>query len=651
MSDRPSPIDGSWRSPIPSTTWSADQVLLGEPWLDGDDLYWLEAGRPKPVAASSSAGADGTTEDGHPPPFERPDARPRIRWRLVHGRRRGHRLTRTSGRPPLPARPGRRRSLPITPEGSVALRRPALRRRPAPVRLRPRGPLGRGRGPERDRRRRPRRRARAARPRTAARTSSRRRARRPTATGWPGSSGTTRACPGTPRAAGRGDRRRWDARRADLAAGGPDESIAQPEWSPDGGPPLRHRPERAGGTCTACPRAHGSSALAPMEAEFADPAWIFGRSSYGFLRRWQDRRCRAAAAAAIACSTSHRATSSARSTRRTPSSRASIGPLRTSSCWPGAGPPDVIVPLDPETLATGQVLRRASAIALDPGAISFPEPIEFPTTGGREAHALFYPPRNPEFVGPDGERPPLVTLSHGGPTSNASTALDLRDPVLHQPRHRGRGRGLRRQHRLRPRVPPQLNEDWGIVDVDDCVGRRAPSSRTVATSDPERMAIAGRQRRRLHDARRAGLPRRLRGRHQPVRHRRPRDARRRHPQVRIALHGPSHRPYPEWPTATASARRSTTSTGSAAPVLILQGARRQGRPARARPRPSGRASPRTGSRTPTCLRRRGPRLPRRRRSGARRGPSCRSSARSSASSPPTTIEPVELVRREVPAGT
>ena len=67
-----------------------------------------------------------------------------------------------------------------------------------------------------------------------------------------------------------------------LAAGGPDESIVQPEWSPDG--TLHLISDRSGWwnlyRLVDGPRLEP---LAPMEAEFADPAWIFDRSSYGFL--------------------------------------------------------------------------------------------------------------------------------------------------------------------------------------------------------------------------------------------------------------------------------------------------------------------------------------------------------------------------------
>ena len=104
-----------------------------------------------------------------------------------------------------------------------------------------------------------------------------------------------------------------------LAAGGPDESIVQPEWAPDG--TLHLISDRSGWwnlyRLVDGPRLEP---LAAMEAEFADPAWIFDRSSYGFLRRRRRRGRRPRAAAATTSSGSSRAPASASWRSRSPSS-------------------------------------------------------------------------------------------------------------------------------------------------------------------------------------------------------------------------------------------------------------------------------------------------------------------------------------------
>ena len=106
------------------------------------------------------------------------------------------------------------------------------------------------------------------------------------------------------------------------------------------------------------------------------------------------------------------------------------------------------------------------------------------------AHALFYRPVNPDAVGPDGELPPLVVRSHGGPTANAINALELGFQFLTSRGiavvdvdyggSTGYGRAYRRS----------LEGEWGVVDVDDCVG----AARYLVDRgdvDGDRLAIEG----------------------------------------------------------------------------------------------------------------------------------------------------------------
>ena len=104
-----------------------------------------------------------------------------------------------------------------------------------------------------------------------------------------------------------------------------------------------------------------------------------------------------------------------------------------------------------------EVLRPSSTDRIDPAWISAPEADHLSNPDGQDVHAFYYAPKNPDVAAPAGERPPLLVLSHGGPTGAASDVLDAAHPVLDQPRLRGARRELRRQHRLRPRVsrPPE----------------------------------------------------------------------------------------------------------------------------------------------------------------------------------------------------
>src|SRR5262249_22946184 len=136
------------------------------------------------------------------------------------------------------------------------------------------------------------------------------------------------------------------------------------------------------------------------------------------------------------------------------------------------------------------VLRRGSELRLDPGYVSVPRAIEFPTEGGLTAHAFFYPPANQDFEGPANERPPLLVNCHGGPTGATSSSLS---PSIQFWTSRGfafldvnygGSTGYGRAYRRR------LNGQWGVVDVDDCVnGARCLVRRGEV--DPDRLAIRG----------------------------------------------------------------------------------------------------------------------------------------------------------------
>src|SRR4051794_2645706 len=276
---------------------------------------------------------------------------------------------------------------------------------------------------------------------------------------------------------------------SDLAAGGLDESIVQPEWGPDG--VLTFVSDRtAWWNLYRLEPGPRLVPLAPMEAEFADPAWILDRSSFQFLAD--------GSIVAIARSDGHD-----RLYHIVPGEqvgevqteftefdglRASAGGVLVVAASPSE--PAALIELDPETLAPGAVLRRTTATRLDPADVSAPEAVSFPSTGGRTAHASFYPPRNHAVVGPPDDRPPLVVLSHGGPTANASTALRLDTQTLttrgiavvdvDYAGSTGYGRPYREA----------LAGAWGVADVDDCVAA-AHFLADRGDVDPDRLAIAG----------------------------------------------------------------------------------------------------------------------------------------------------------------
>jgi dipeptidyl aminopeptidase/acylaminoacyl peptidase len=482
---------GSWTSPIRVDDIVGDLVRLSDPWIDGDDTYWIE-GRPAEAGRSVLVrhGTDGSTVDVTPPPF---NVRSRVHeygggaytvagGTVVFSNMADGRLYRLD--------PGDATPQAITPEGAYRyadLRFDPRRRRFLSIRE----------DHTKD-----------AHDPTAAIVAVPLDGEHPPRVLYEGPDFLA-----APRPSPDGDRLAWlewehpdmpwDASRlrvaqveddgslgaSDLAAGGLDESIAQPEWSPDG--VLHFVSDRTGWwnlyRLLDGPRL---DPLAPMEAEFADPAWIFDRSSYGFLPD--------GSIAAVG-----RARGRDRLFYVTPGSMVGeveapyteIGTLRVAggAVVADAGTPtepQMIVALDPATLATSGVLRHASTVAIDPTYVSVAEPITFPTAGGRVAHALYYRPVNSDYVGPEGELPPLVVRSHGGPTSNAANWLELAYQYLTSRGiavvdvDYGGSTGYGREYRH------ELDGNWGVVDVDDCVG----AARYLVDRgdvDAERLAIEG----------------------------------------------------------------------------------------------------------------------------------------------------------------
>jgi dipeptidyl aminopeptidase/acylaminoacyl peptidase len=254
----------------------------------------------------------------------------------------------------------------------------------------------------------------------------------------------------------------------ERVAGGPDESIYQPEWSPDG--TLHFASDRTGWWNLYRLSAGNVEPLHEKEAEFGAPQWQFGMSTYAFLSPGR-----------IVCSYidrdgSHLALLDTESGDLEPieTPYSSIAYVRTEVAtgnvvFRGGSPavPTCIVRLDPST-GENEVLRYSDEIEVDSGYLSVPEPIEFPTENDRTAYAFFYPPNNRDYATPEGERPPLLVMSHGGPTSATSTALSLEIQywtsrgVAVLDVNYGGSTGYGREYRRR------LDGAWGIVDVEDC---------------------------------------------------------------------------------------------------------------------------------------------------------------------------------------
>ncbi|HEV2761964.1 MAG TPA: hypothetical protein VGV38_03135, partial [Pyrinomonadaceae bacterium] len=213
--------------------------------------------------------------------------------------------------------------------------------------------------------------------------------------------------------------------QTEKVAGGVDESIFQPEWSPDGR--LYFVSDRSGwwNLYRWDEQGRRAEALHETEAEFGTAQWVFGMSTYAF-----------ASAREIVCAYARRGRWSLASldtgTGRLEDIETPYADFQYVRATDGravflAGSPTErasVVELDLSSREL-KVLRRSSETEIDEGYLSVAESIEYPTEGGLTAHAIFYRPRNRDFEAPDGERPPLLVKCHGGPTSAATTTLRL----------------------------------------------------------------------------------------------------------------------------------------------------------------------------------------------------------------------------------
>ncbi len=280
---------------------------------------------------------------------------------------------------------------------------------------------------------------------------------------------------------------------ARLIAGGVEESIFGPVWSPDG--VLTFISDRTGWWNlyrweTSADGDHQVRALAEMAAEFGRPQWVFGITTYAYV-----------SPSRLVCSYTQEGIDRLAYLDVANGSLTEIATPYTSIGGVVAdgrriafkgGAPTLVGAIVEIEIATGEmsILKRAATLNVDRGYLSVPESLTFPSGDDREAYGLFYPPANQDFEAPEGEKPPLLVISHGGPTGATSSSLSLgiqfwtsRGFAVLDVNYGG-STGYGRAYRN------LLRGQWGIVDVDDCVNG-ALYLVHQGKVDGERLAIRG----------------------------------------------------------------------------------------------------------------------------------------------------------------
>lgn len=275
------------------------------------------------------------------------------------------------------------------------------------------------------------------------------------------------------------------------AGGG--ESVSAPRWADDGS--LWFISDRSGwwNLYRWEPAAGHVEPMVTMDAEIGVPQWVFGQSRYAFLSG--GRTVFASSRDGFEHLAVRLADGSVVDLDVPYTSFTSIQAEGDRVVFVGASttaePAVVSIHVDATGAVTEtEILRPPRDLGLDKGWFSVPEAITFPSSGGRTAHALYYPPTNPGVSAETGELPPLLVLIHGGPTSAARPMLQLGTQYwtsrgfgvvdVNYGGSTGYGRAYRNQ----------LRSKWGVIDLDDCEA----AARWLAEQgrvDPARLCIRG----------------------------------------------------------------------------------------------------------------------------------------------------------------
>ena len=273
-----------------------------------------------------------------------------------------------------------------------------------------------------------------------------------------------------------------------LCAGGPNESVFQPSWSPAG--LLYFISDRTGWWNLYRKQQNNVEPCFPSETEWGEPQWIFGLSRYAFLSEthigafYTDQGIDYLAlidpdkksCTTLALPFTHYSHLCA---TRNALFFFAASPQEGQALWRYGCDDQKLTPI-----------RQNPSARLDPGDLSLPTTLSFPTADKSTAFGFYYPPANKHFSPLKGEKPPLIVKSHSGPSTRATATwqstiqfwtnrgfafLDV---------NYGGSTGYGRVYRER------LKGKWGEVDVKDCVyGASYLAEKGLV--DPKRLVIRG----------------------------------------------------------------------------------------------------------------------------------------------------------------
>lgn len=276
--------------------------------------------------------------------------------------------------------------------------------------------------------------------------------------------------------------------RIERIAGDEDESVFQPQWDPNGD--IYYISDHSGWWNIYRYSKGEHTIVLKKEAEFGLPQWVFGMSTYAVTKTGE----------LVASYMDLNGSALIRINLDTGMSEEINTPFSDIDQLCGSGDLIAFIGSSPHqpaavvslSLATEEIniLRKSSETVLDDDNISCAELLSYESQSGEKTHAWYYAPQNAKYVGPDEEKPPLIVLSHGGPTANSNNAFKLpiqfwttRGFAVVDVNYSG-STGYGREYRQR------LNGNWGIRDVEDCAGA-AEYLVHMGQVDSERLIIKG----------------------------------------------------------------------------------------------------------------------------------------------------------------
>ena len=281
---------------------------------------------------------------------------------------------------------------------------------------------------------------------------------------------------------------------SEVVAGGPQEAILQPAFSPDGtalyyvsdatGWGHLHRHDLA--------TAEGR-ALTSGDCEYGSPAWGQGVGMFAVLPsgRVVATRQRQGFARLVLIDGEREPRDLDLPAEYASFENPVASPVDERLAVIASGPttsPRLLV-LDLEADPPGVVEMRLSDPDRFPAAsLALPRAVSWTNAAGSEVHGLYYPPASERFF--DEGPPPLVVFVHGGPTDHVDAGwrpqvqfLASRGYAVLAVNYRGSS-GAGREAML------ALRGEWGVADVEDCrSGAEAMAARGLA--DGDRLAILG----------------------------------------------------------------------------------------------------------------------------------------------------------------